>query len=144
MPPHPDGQLFLPFGQESIREETPDIKPIVEEIQVEAHKHRTNLKENQKKAIRQEIPSKIERRVQIVEPSGINTEEMVKTGEDVREILQYTPGNFYADRIVRPLYRENDPSVEAVSTPIFQAEAVESFIPKSFAGNTAFNASHRK
>ena len=80
MPPPPDGQLFLPFGQESIREETPDIKPIVEEIQVESHQRRTNLKENQKKALRQEIPSEIERRVRIMEPSGINTGERVKKG----------------------------------------------------------------
>ncbi|MDR1380481.1 MAG: hypothetical protein LBJ47_03275, partial [Tannerella sp.] len=95
---------------------------------MEAHKRRTKLKETRKKAIRQEIPAEIKRRVRIVEPEGIDPGAMVKTGEDVRGILQCTPGSFYVDRIVRPVYREKRQPREAVSTPpIYQAEAVERY-----------------
>jgi transposase len=136
MPSQPDGQLFIPFGEETVKEETADIKPVIEEIQVASHKRRTKQKENRKKAIRREIPAEIERRVRVIEPAGINLETMVKIGEDNREILQYIPGKFYVDRIVRPVYREKEQPKDAVSTPVYRAEAVESFIPESFAGNT--------
>jgi hypothetical protein len=128
MPSQPDGQLFIPFGEETVKEETADIKPVIEEIRIASHKRRTNLKETRKKAIRQEIPAEIERRVRVIEPAGINPEAMVKIGEDFQEILQYTPGKFYIDRIVRPVYRGKEQSKDAVSTPVYQAEAVESFL----------------
>jgi len=136
MPTIPHGQLFLPFGEETIAEETPDIKPVVEEIQIESHKRRIKQKETRKTPKRQEIPSDIERRVQVIEPDGINLEEMVKIGTDVREILQYIPGKFYVDRIERPLYRNKIQSKDELNTAIYQAPAVESFIPRSFAGNS--------
>jgi len=136
MPDSPCGQLFLPFGEETIAEETPDIKPVVEEIQIETHKRRIKQKENREQPKRHAIPSDIERRIRIIEPEGINPEEMIKIGTDVREILHYIPGKFYVDRIERPLYKEKAQSKDAINTKIYQAEAVESFIPKSFAGNS--------
>ena len=136
MPDSPEGQLFIPFGSATIEEETPDIKPLVEEIQIESHKRRIEKKKTVVQPKRQEIPADIERQTRVIEPAGINPEEMIKIGENVREILQYIPGRFYVDRIVRPIYKERVEAKEAISTQLFQAPAVESFIPKSYAGNT--------
>ena len=105
MPQHPEGQLFIPFGQPYIKEETPEIKPIVEEIRIEAHKRRVKKQENVSRPKRKDIPAGIERRIRVIEPEGINLNEMVKIGEDIREILQYIPGQFYVDRIIRPIYK---------------------------------------
>ena len=136
MPAHPEGLLFIPFGEESIPEETTDILSIVEEIQVASYK-RKNQKQVQKgKAKREDIPADIERRIRIVEPEGVDVERLVKISEDVREILQYTPGTFYVDRIVRPIYKDRHQEKEALKTVIYQAEPVETFIPKSIAGDT--------
>lgn len=134
MPEQPEGQLFIPFGDSTIPEETPDIKPVVEQIRIEAHNRRKKREENKTAPKRMEIPSDIERRERVIEPAGINPEEMIKIGQDVREILQYTPGRFYVDRIIRPIYKAKTQEKESVSTKIYQAEAIESIIPKSFAG----------
>ena len=136
IPKHPEGQLFIPFGEPVIEEETPDIQPIVEEIQIEAHKRRAKKQSTISRPKRQEIPADIERRIRVIEPEGINHQEMTKIGEDVREILQYTPGQFYVDRIIRPIYKAKVQPQDAISTNLFQAPAIESFIPKSYAGNT--------
>lgn len=134
MPERPEGQLFFPFeGEDSLPEETADIQPVAKEIQVEAHKRRKEAAKKQPK--REEIPSDIERRVRVIEPKGIDLSLMTKIGEDVREILQHIPGSFYVDRIVRPVYKEKVSS-DSVSTPIYQAEPVDTFLPKSIAGNT--------
>ena len=136
IPKHPEGQLFIPFGDLSIKEETPDIIPIVEEIRIEAHKRRAKKHQNISRPKRQEIPAGIERRIRVIEPEGINLDELVKIGEDIREILQYIPGQFYVDRIIRPIYKARCQPRDAISTSLFQAPVIESFIPKSYAGNT--------
>lgn len=135
MPDVPDGQLFLPFeGEKTLPEETPDLRSVVEEIQVESHKRKKQTPRKQPR--REEIPAEIERRERVIEPAGMDVSLMQKIGEDVREVLQYTPGSFYVDRIVRPIYKDKALPKEAVSTPIYQAVPVETFIPKSIAGNT--------
>lgn len=134
MPEQPEGQLFLAFGESAIPEETPDIKPVVEEIRIEAHNRRKKREQNKAKPRRMEIPADIERRTRVIEPDGINPEEMIKIGQDVREILHCIPCRLYVDRIIRPIYKAKIQDKESVSTQIYQAEAIESIIPKSFAG----------
>jgi hypothetical protein len=89
IPDHPDGQLFIPFGQESIPEETSDIKPLVEEIQVASYTRRNRARRESRKLRREEIPADIERRTRVIEPEGIDLEKTTRIGEDVREILHY-------------------------------------------------------
>ena len=132
----PEGQLFLPFdGKEKLSEETSDIKPIVEEIAAETQ-NRRNKQPKPHRAKREEIPADIERRERIIEPEGVDLDKMIKIGEDVREILHYIPGSFWVDRVVRPIYKEQYPDKSNLNTPIFQAEAIETFIPRSIAGNS--------
>jgi transposase/FtsZ-binding cell division protein ZapB len=134
MPEQPAGQLFLPFGEETIPEEAPDIRPIVEEIQIETHKRRKQVVKTRPK--REEIPADIERVTRVIEPQEVDTSDMIKIGEDVREILQYIPGKFYVDRIVRPLYKSKKQDKTSLTTTIYQADPIETFIPKSIAGDT--------
>lgn len=138
MPQHPEGTLFIPFGEETIPEETADILPIVEEIKITSHKRKIQLQKQAKKnkPKREEIPADIERRIHIIEPENVDHENMVKIGEDVREMLQYIPGTFYVDRFIRPIYKDKMQDKEALKTIIYQAEPIESFIAKSIAGNT--------
>ena len=138
MPQHPEGALFIPFGEETIPEETADILPIVEEIKIASHKRKIQIQKRAKKdkPKREEIPTDIERRIHIIEPENVDHENMVKIGEDVREVLQYIPGTFYVDRFIRPIYKDKVQDKEALKTIIYQAEPIETFIPKSIAGNT--------
>jgi transposase len=136
IPEHPDGQLFIPFGQESIPEETPDIKPLVEEIQVASYIRRNRACRESRKPRREEIPADIERRTRVIEPEGIDLEKMTRIGEDVREILHYIPGKFYVECIIRPVYKLRHQNPEEVSTPFYQAESIETFLSKSIAGDT--------
>lgn len=136
MPGTPQGELFLCFeGEERLPEETDEIIPIKKEIEIEAHKRRLRKKENREKAKRQPIPADIERRTRVIEPAGVDMEQLEKIGEDVREILHYIPGDFYVDRIVRPVYKLKDQDNTDVSTPVFQASAIETFIPNSYVGS---------
>jgi transposase len=134
MPAVPSGVLFLPFGEESIPEETPDIEPIVEEIQTESRKRKKQVVKSRPK--REEIPADIERITRVIEPSGVDLSEMIKIGEDVREVLHYIPGKFYVDKVIRPLYKKKEQNKESLNTVIYQAEPVETFLPKSIAGDT--------
>lgn len=116
MPETPQGELFLCFeGEERLPEETDEIIPIKKEIEIEAHKRRLRKKENREKAKRQPIPADIERRTRVIEPAGVDMEQLEKIGEDVREIPHYIPGDFYVDRIyVRSI------SLKIRTIPMFQ------------------------
>lgn len=136
MPEKPRGPLFALFeGQEHLPEETPDIQPIAEEIRVESYNRK---KKKIKKQIprREKIPADIERRTRIIHPADVDWQTMVKIGEDVREILHYIPGQFYVDRIVRPIYKAKEREKDSLSTPLYQAPVIETFIDKSFAGTS--------
>ena len=106
IPKHPEGQLFIPFGEPTIAEETPDIKPIVEEIRIEAHKRRINKQENISRPKRQEIPAGIERRVRVIEPEGINHQEMVKTGKMFVKSFNTHPDSFMQTGLSVPFIKQ--------------------------------------
>lgn len=138
MPTVPEGQLFIPFeGEEQpLPEELAEAVSVADEIQAEARKRRNKQKADKKHPVREAIPSHIERRIRIIEPADYNPQTMEKIGEDVREVLHYTPGAFYVERIIRPIYKIKSTSKEPLPTVICQAPAVETFIPKSIAGTS--------
>lgn len=53
--------------------------------------------------VRSKLPSHLPRVEEVIEPSQL-LEGATKIGEEVTEILEYTPGNIYVRRIVRPKY----------------------------------------
>jgi len=56
-----------------------------------------------KQPLRLELPSHLERRVEVIEPENI-PEDAKKIGEAVTEVLEYEPASAYVRQIVRPKY----------------------------------------
>ena len=94
-------QLKLDFGGVEIlpEEEQARLEAIKETITYE----RKKKKDNPGHPVRQPLPAELERKVEIIEPNPI-PEGSKCMGEEVTEILEYTPGSFYVRRIVRRKY----------------------------------------
>jgi len=90
-------QLKLDFGGQDILPE--EVEASKETIVYE----RKRRKEHPEHPVRQPLPSDLERREEIIEPSPI-PEGSKCMGEEVTEILEYIPGTFYVRRIVRKKY----------------------------------------
>ena len=128
-------QLCLNFNaQEQLKEETPDIKPVLEEIQQETVNRRNRVQAQKRKPVRQQLPENIERVERLIEPRIDNLQDMVRIGEDVKEVLHYKPGTLWVERIIRPVYRLKVQPENHTATAIYQAELPEFPIAKSFAG----------
>jgi len=64
---------------------------------------RSKPQTEKKQPLRLELPSHLERRVEVIEPENIPGDAK-KIGEAVTEILEYEPASAYVRRIVRPKY----------------------------------------
>jgi transposase len=64
---------------------------------------RRKPQQEKKQPLRLELPSHLERRVEVIEPENIPSDAK-KIGEAVTEVLEYEPANAYVRRIVRPKY----------------------------------------
>jgi transposase len=84
-------------------------------------------KENPQHPVRQPLPAELERREEIIEPNPI-PEGSKCMGEEVTELLEYTPGIFYVRRIVRKKY------ALAQEAGVVIAELPSLPLPKSNAG----------
>lgn len=133
--PQDPNQLCLNFNaQEHLKEETPDIKPVLEQISQESEIRRNRVQTNKRKPVRQAIDENIERVERVIEPQIDNLQDMVRIGEDVKEVLHYKPGTLWVERIIRPIYRLKVQPENHITTAIYQAELPEAPIAKSFAG----------
>ena len=134
--PQDPNQLCLNFNaQAQLKEETPDIKPVLEEIGQESDIRRKRVLSQKRKPVRQAIPENIERIERVIEPLIDNLSDMVRIGEDVKEVLHYKPGTLWVERIIRPIYRLKGQDKSHIATAIYQAELPEAPIAKSFAGS---------
>jgi transposase len=91
-------QLQMDFGTD-----TPTAEVEAEEkrmIEVSVKKGKTKPHQTG----RVELPESLERIVEVVEPVGVNLDEMTKIGEEVTETLHYVPGELKVKRIIRPKY----------------------------------------
>lgn len=68
---------------------------------------RKKAEKEKQKAIRAKIPSHLPRVEEVIEPQNI-VEGSKKIGEEITEILEYTPGNIFVRKIVRPKYAKPD------------------------------------
>jgi transposase len=66
---------------------------------------------------------------EIIEPAGLN-DDMTKIGEEITEILEYTPAQFFKRRIIRPKY------VNKKTQEIKIAQLPSRPIEKCLAGNS--------
>ena len=118
-------QLVLDFqGMEILPEE--ESLPKQEEVQTITYERR-KPKQDAQKPVRQPLPEHLERREEIIEPDPIPQGSKCM-GEEVTEILEYTPGTFYVRRIVRRKYAL--PSQQGIVI----AELPSLPLPKSNAG----------
>ena len=134
--PQDPNQLCLNFNaQAQLKEETPDIKPVLEEITQESECRRKRVQAQKRKPKRQALPQELERVERVIEPAIDNLSEMVRIGEDVKEVLHYRPGTLWVERIIRPIYRLKVQPKNHIATAMYQAELPEAPIAKSFAGS---------
>ena len=99
---HPDAQqLALELGETAAEQ-----VEVVEEQQVSYTRKKT-VKKEKKKAVRKPLPSHLERRVTVIEPSE-ETEGLVQIGTEVTEELEYQPGKLYVNRYERPKYAKGN------------------------------------
>jgi transposase len=94
-------QLRLDFGGEDILPE--EAQAVLESAKETITYERERKKENRGRPVRQPLPAELERREEIIEPDPI-PEGSRCIGEEVTEVLEYTPGTLYVRRIVRRKY----------------------------------------
>lgn len=83
----------------NLHSELPEIQD-VEKIEIAYTKE---IKKAKKKPVREALPAHLPRKEEIIEPEN-RPEDAVKIGENITEVLEYTPGKVYVRRIVRPKY----------------------------------------
>jgi transposase len=115
-------QLLLAFEDFASEEALNDQTLVKEKITYEREKP-------SKHAGRNKLPENLPIVEEIIEPEGV-TAEMVKMGEEITEILEYTPANFFKRRIIRPKY------VNKKTQEIKIADLPSRPIEKCLAGNS--------
>lgn len=122
----------MPFSEE----EGKDITPIASEIEQEAQRRREKKQTAAKRPKTYAVPANIERREEVRQPEGFDPETMVKIGEDVQEVLEYTPCSFWVKRTVYPIYKKKEETPQSLSTTILQAELEANILPDCIAGSS--------
>lgn len=89
-------QLALLFEEFASQEALEDETPVKEKITYEREKP-------SKHAGRNKLPENLPVVEEIIEPEEV-TEDMVKIGEEITEILEYKPAQFFKRLIIRPKY----------------------------------------
>lgn len=118
--------LYYDNGQMNLFEDEPEAdKPEVKKVQVRSH-DKVKTRKNPKRNI---LPAHLPREIETILPEGIDEDEYVKIGEDITEVLVYTPGEFYVKRTIRPRLASKaaDNSSEAA---VVQASIPPRLIPR--------------
>ena len=103
-------QEKLPFEKVDL-----DLHQDVELSQITYHRKKANKKRTDYSKL--ELPQDMERVVTIIEPED-KTEDMVKIGEDVTEVLAITQQKFFVKKIIRPKYaKQNKEGVTIAPLP---------------------------
>jgi transposase len=117
----PEGQLAL-FDQS----EAPQQPAVKEQIQYERRKPN----KGKGSPIRAKLPPHLLRKEELIEPENL-PEGAVKLGEEITELLEYTPGKLHVRLIRRPKYKVDSP---AESSAFLVAPLPSLPIPKGNAG----------
>jgi transposase len=80
---------------------------------------RTKPQQEKKQPLRMELPSHLERRVEVIEPENL-PEDAKNIGEAITELLEYNPAEVYVRRIVRRKYivEQTDEETRIVIAPL--------------------------
>lgn len=128
-------QLSLDFdGSDRLPEEE---MAKIEELRQSITYQRRQKKENPGKPVRQELPAGLERKEEIIEPDPI-PEGSTCIGQEVTEVLEYTPGRLYVRRIIRKKYALADHQgvviAELPSLPLPKSNAGASLLARLLVG----------
>lgn len=97
-------ERFIPTdtGQLSLEMDIPEqTQP---EIETEELSYTRKKPSKEKESpVRMPLPLHLPRKEHIIEPE-VSTEGAKKIGEEITEILEYTPGKFYVEKYIRPKY----------------------------------------
>lgn len=95
-----------------------DMEAELVDPQVETVTYQREKTDQKGKAKRLLLPAHLPREEEVLHPEGI-TEESIKIGEKVTEVLEYTPGKLYVKKTVRPVYKQGeDVKVAALPTQV--------------------------
>jgi len=120
-------ERFIPAdsGQMSLDLDIPQKEAPSIEIEELSYTRKKPTKEKES-PVRMPLPSHLPRHEHVIEPE-INTHGAKKIGEEITEILEYTPGKFYVEKYIRPKYAlPNDAGIvigELPSLPIPKGNA---------------------
>jgi transposase len=120
-------QLKLDFGGADVLPE--ELQAPIESAKETINYERKKNKETRNHPVRQALPAELERREEVIEPKPL-AEGSKCIGEEVTELLEYTPGTFYVRRIVRKKY------ALAQEAGIVIGELPSLPLPKSNAGSS--------
>ena len=99
--PQDPNQRKIDFeGLDALPEEQQAIEEAAKEIVTYERSKPETLK---KQPVRMPLPATLRREEEVIEPEGIDA-NWIRIGEEVTEILEHKPGEFYVRRIVRPKY----------------------------------------
>ena len=115
-------QLVLSFEEFASQEALEDETPVKEKITYERQKLSKHTGRNK-------LPENLPVVEEIIEPEDL-TEDMVKMGEEITEILEYSSAYFYIRKVIRPKY------VNKKTQEIKIAELPSRPIDKCLAGNS--------
>lgn len=101
IPAHSDQQSLFDLQQTQV---APETETVTYEREKPVHKGQ---------AKRLLLPAHLPRKEETIYPEGIDVDNCTKIGEKVTEVLEYTPGKFYVQKTVRPVYKQNNEIVVA-------------------------------
>lgn len=116
----PDGQLVFELGLEA---EKPQEIPEEEELTYTRKK-----KTRKEKPSRQALPADLRRETVVIEPK-VDLTGALMIGEEVTEILEYRPGEFWVRRIVRTKYVWSKQEERGVAIAPLPSQPIDKGIP---------------
>jgi len=81
----------------------PQEQDVIEKAAKEIISYERRKPEKKNKPVRQPLPDHLRREIEVIEPEGID-DNWERIGQEVTEILEHTPGEFFVRQIVRPIY----------------------------------------
>ena len=81
----------------------PQEQDVIEKAAKEIISYERKKPEKKNKPVRQPLPDHLRREIEVIEPEGID-DNWERIGQEVTEILEHKPGEFFVRQIIRPKY----------------------------------------
>lgn len=81
----------------------PEEKGLIENAVTQINSYERQKPKKKNKPVRQPLPDHLRREIEVIEPEGID-DNWERIGQEVTEILEHNPGEFFVRQIVRPIY----------------------------------------